>query len=56
MNTPWIKPGTQMPEKDQKARWPDSAGGVHEGLFVGRWMHDNGLCIYYNPTFWQLRD
>ena len=51
----WYDPRKEMPKKDQKVRWMDSSGGTHTGTFVGRWMNDGGLCIYYEPKFWQPR-
>lgn len=49
----WIRPEDLMPTKGDRVRWLNSAGSVVHGTFAGVWLMDNGMYIYYQPTFWQ---
>ena len=52
----WFCPQDVMPERDCLIEWQDSTGCVTQGEFMGVWMMDNGMYIYYVPTFWRYVD
>jgi len=49
----WYKPTDKMPDKNVPIEWQNSSGEVIKGKFIGVWMMDSGMYIYYTPTFWR---
>ncbi len=51
----WFRPEDVMPERDRAIEWQDSGGHITRGEFMGVWMMDSGMYIYYTPTFWRYK-
>lgn len=49
----WNRPEDAMPERDRTIEWQDSSGHVTQGKFMGVWMMDCGMYIYYTPILWR---
>jgi hypothetical protein len=52
-NQDWIRPEDLMPTKGDKVTWISPSGHEVSGEFVGVWLTDSGLRVYYHPTFWK---
>lgn len=52
----WIPVQRELPARDQRVRWLSPSGDICEGSFVGVWLLDDGVYVYYEPAFWQPRD
>lgn len=51
----WNKTTALLPEKDKSIEWMDSNGHITRGKYLGGvvWLMNNGMYIYYVPTFWR---
>lgn len=49
----WIPVGTRLPERGQRVRWMGQSGQVATGTYEGVWLLDDGMYVYYDPTYWQ---
>lgn len=52
-NAEWRNPREVMPNRDVPIEWMDSSGNVVCGKFLGVWMMDSGMYVYYTPTLWR---
>lgn len=49
----WKNPLDEMPDRDLPIEWIDSSGHEVRGRFIGVWMMDSGMYVYYTPARWR---
>ncbi len=49
----WRTPSAEAPERGVPIEWTNSGGDIVRGRFLGVWMMDNGMYVYYTPTRWR---
>lgn len=52
----WRRPSAEMPKRDIPIEWTNSAGDRVCGRFIGVWIMDDGMYIYYTPTRWRYTE
>ena len=49
----WRRTSEIMPNRNVPIEWADSCNNVVRGRFIGVWMMDSGMYVYYTPTLWR---